>query len=109
MAKDFTITINNPERRLEWLEVLGTTKFHVKSFKPEIPVPTDIGDLNPVFYLDLDLLHPHQYQRLIHYLATKFNLPLGQVKLDLEERGVPIPAADCMVTICNPHKWLGMG
>jgi hypothetical protein len=90
------------------VEVLGTTKFYIKSFKPKLTVLSDAGDLEFVYYLDLDLLHPHQYQRLIKYLSAKFNLPLGQVKLDLEERGIPIPAADCMVTICNPHKWLGM-
>jgi len=106
MGKDFTVTINNAERKLEWLEMVGTTKLYIKSFKPELVTLAGTDEAQPVFYLDLDLLHLQQYQRLIHYLARKFNLPLRQMRRNLEEQGVPIPAADCALTIYNPHRWL---
>jgi hypothetical protein len=36
MSKDFTVTINHPQRRLELLEVFGTARLHIKSIFPEL-------------------------------------------------------------------------
>lgn len=106
MGKDFTVTINHPLRRLEWLEMFGTTCLHIKSITPELTIIPGFDELQQVYYIDLDLLQPHQYRRLIRHIATKFNLPIKQVMEGLKEQGFPVLAADCILTIHNPHKWL---
>ncbi len=106
MAKDFTVTINHPEHRLEWLEVFGTTQVHVKSFVPEFAELIGNDEPQPVYYIDLGCLSRNQYQRLIRHLATKLNMSLDRVKRYLEEQDVPVPADECSLTIHNPHHWL---
>jgi hypothetical protein len=107
MGKDFTVTINNTKRRLEWLEMVGTTSLYVKSITPELAVVPGFDEPQPVYYVDLNLLTPQQQQRLFRHLSTRFNLPIEQVKRLLEEQDVPIPATDCTLMVKNPHKWLG--
>lgn len=106
MSKDFTVTINHPQRRLEWLEMFGTTCLHIKSIRPEFAEVPGFDELQPVYYVDLDCLASHQLTRLIRHLSTRFNLPIDQVEQGLGQQDVPIPAADCVLTINNPYKWL---
>ena len=107
MGKDFTVTINHPRGRLEWLEMFGTTSIHVKSIIPEFTMLPGFDEPQPVYYVDVSLLTPQQRQHLIRHLSTRFNLPLEHVKRQLQQQDVPIPAADCTLMIQNPHKWLG--
>ena len=106
MGKDFTVKINHPQQRLEWLEMFGTTSIHVKSIFPEFAEVMGFDEPQPVYYVDLKLLTPNQRQRLIRHLSSRFNLPVGQVKRQLQQQNVPIPAAGCTLIIKNPHKWL---
>jgi hypothetical protein len=79
----------------------------VKSIIPEVAVLSGFDEPQLVYYVDLDFLTSHQQASLIRHLARKFSLPLEQVKRNLEEEEIPIPATDCMLMINNPHKWLG--
>ena len=106
MGKDFTVTINHPQRRIEWLEMFGTTHIPVKSYIPEFVQIAGNDELQPVYYIDLECLKPRQQQRLIRYFAIKFNVSLEQVKQYIEEQDVPVLAEDCSLTIHNPHRWL---
>ncbi len=106
MSKDFTITINHPQRRLEWLEMFGTASIHVKSIIPEFVMLLGFEEPQPVYYVDLSLLTSQQHQRLIRHLSCRFNLPIEQVKRRLRKQEVPVPATDCTLIIQNPHKWL---
>ena len=106
MGKDFTVTIHHPQRRIEWLEMFGTTSIHVKSIFPEIAVVLGFDDPQPVYYVDLECLTPQQQMRLIRHLAMRLSLSIEQVKNQLREDDVPIPAMDCILTVKNPHKWL---
>jgi hypothetical protein len=106
MSKDFTVTVNHPQRRLEWLEMFGTTYLHVKSISPEYAEVSGCEEPQLVYYVDLDCLTPRQQQRLIRHLSVKFNLSIDQVKQGLAQQEVPIPATDLVLTINNPYKWL---
>ena len=107
MSKDFTVRINHPTRRIECLEMFGTTSLHVKSINPEFVLVPGFDEPQPVYYVDLSLLTPQQRQRLIRHLSSRFNLPIEQVKRQLRKQDVPIRAEDCTLVIQNPHKWLG--
>ena len=106
MSKDFTVTVNHPQRRLEWLEMFGTTCLHIKAITPELAEVPGSEEPQPVYYVDLECLTPPQRQRLIRHLAIKFNLSIDQVERSLAQHDVPIPATDCVLTINNPYKWL---
>ena len=106
MSKDFTVTINHPQRRLELLEVFGTARLHIKSIYPELATLPGCDEPQLVYYLDLIYLRPDQRRRLFRQLAARFNLTEAQVKRELKKQQVPIPAAECTLTIQNPHKWL---
>ena len=106
MSRDFTVTINHPQRRLEWLDVFGTAQLHIKSIFPELITLPGYDEPQLVYYLDLTYLRPQHRQRLFRQLAIRFNLSEAQVKRELKKQEVPIPAADCTLTIQNPHKWL---
>jgi|GEM_PF-2566956 len=107
MAKDFTVSINNPQRRLEWLDMLGTACLHVKSVIPELAMMPGFDEPQPVYYVDLDCLTPQQRQRLIRHLSVRFSLSVEQVERQLEAENIPILAPDCILMVRNPHKWLG--
>ncbi len=106
MIKDLTVTVNHPQRRLEWLEMFGTTCLHVKSITPEFVEVPGCEEPQPVYFVDLDCLTSHQRRRLIRHISIKFNLSIDQVEQGLAQQEVPIPATDCALTINNPYKWL---
>ena len=106
MAKDFTVTINHPLRQIEWLEVFGTTRLHVKSCIPVLDILPGEDEPQPVYYVDLDCLDAHQQKRLIHYLSDRFKVPAAEIQKYLAEEDLPIPAEGCILTVFNPHLWL---
>lgn len=50
-----------------------------------------------VYGLDLSALTPDERERLIDFLAEKFNLPRAEVAGDIDEQGVPVRAEDALV------------
>jgi hypothetical protein len=107
MAKDFTVSINNPQRRLEWLDMLDAACLHVKSVIPELAMMPGFDEPQPVYYVDLDCLTPQQRQRLTRHLSARLSLSVEQVERQLETENIPILALDCVLMVRNPHKWLG--
>jgi len=95
----------DPERIAEWTAVFGSPTVCVKT-----PIP-QLADLpakprSKVYFLDLGELTDEQYNRLIDHIAAKFSLDPFETAADVQKRGVPILADDCMVTVENPQKWL---
>ena len=101
MAKDFKVTIHNPE----WQAILGTTTVCVKTpIRQWADLP---GKPNALIYkLDVAQLEPYQLTALISHLANKFGLSLDETTEDVIKRGVPILADDCVVIIEHPQRWL---
>lgn len=106
MPEDFTVTIIDPKRALEWLQILHTKTFNVTSWLPEWSNLPGLDEPQLCYLLDLDLLEPNQRRRLVRTLATRFEQPVEVVEAQLDQHGVAIPARICQVNIKNPHKWL---
>ena len=104
MAKDFTATITNPARAAEWEALLGATTVYIKS---PLPIPASLPGHPPatIYELDLDLITDEQRQRLIQHFHLKFGVPKDTIMQTLDEMGVSILAADCVITVANPQKW----
>lgn len=103
---DFSVVVHDKTRRLEWIQTLGSESLPVRSFAPEWAEIDGFEEAQPVYFLDLDSLTSEQRERLVRFLASKFGLPLVQVRVKIKDSGVPILARDCTVTVRNPHKWL---
>ena len=105
MSKDFTVTITNPERAADFERVFGSTTVYVESPIPQLATVPGLGEQR-VYKLDLKLLSREQRLRLENYLSGKFVLTEVEVRDLLNERGMPILAQDCIVTVANPQKWI---
>src|SRR4051794_4665359 len=104
MAKDFEVTITDPERAKFFLEVFGRTNVNVTS-----PVPS-LADLpgKPgarIFMLDLKLITVEERERLVAHIAQRFKLPVAEVEASIDTEGVPILDEHCYVVVFNPQKW----
>lgn len=104
MGKDFTVKIHNDDRAKEWLDVLGTTTVYVESPFP-IRMYLPGHDDAEAYMLDLDLITAEQRERLTEHIATKFDIPIDEVRAELDTEGVPILADDCTLTVTNPQNW----
>jgi hypothetical protein len=104
VGKDFTVTITDPERAKFFEEVFGRTTVNVKSPIPELAALPGHPRAR-VFKLDLDLITPEERERLILHLAGRFNVPVEEVRTDLDQEGVPILDKHCYVAVANPMKW----
>jgi hypothetical protein len=100
MSDVFTATVMG-ERAQEFIEVFGTAVVPIQS---PVPVIAELGDEgeHKVFMLDLKRLTHEKYDRLVAHVARKFGAPEAAVDVSLRERGLPIKAQDCVVTI---HTW----
>lgn len=105
MAKDFTVTVHDPERASEFATVFGTTTVCIRSPLPSL---ADLpGRPNALVYeLDLAELTDDQRQRLINHIATKFSIPAEEVAAELDVVGMPILAENVAIAIHNPQRWL---
>ena len=105
MPKDFTVTVTNPERAAQWREMIGSDTVCVQS---PIPEPADLpGHPHALIYLvDLHELNPGQIARLVESLSRRFGLSPEEANRELQERGIPILADDCIVTVAHPQRWL---
>lgn len=103
MAKDFTVTVHNAERKATFERVLGTSTVCVRSLIPErVNLPGKPATL--VYMLDLDQLTAEQWSRLQDHLASKFGLTPEDAASEML-RGVPVLEADCSVVIHSPGRW----
>jgi hypothetical protein len=109
MGKDFTITINaSSPRSLDFIEVFGRREVHIKSFLPQLMKLPDFDEPQLCYLLDLELLSEEELTRLAIYISEKFNAKLDAVVAALRVTEMPILAADCIVSVENPQRWIDL-
>lgn len=100
------VKITDKERRKEWMEYFGTDTVPVKNL---FPVRAEVcGKEKLVYLMDLEKLSNEQRERMIKYIAEKFEDEIkdeeiythesaeAYVREQLDEKGVPILADDCI-------------
>jgi hypothetical protein len=104
--KDFTATINKESARYqEWVDVIGTNEFPIKSPIPEWISAPSVGRA-PFYQMDLAQLTGEQRAKLIKHIAAKFSVDEQEVVSTLDEVGCPILAEDVTVTVYRPQRWI---
>lgn len=104
MPEDFTVTICDPERSKEWEAIFGTVTVPVESPFPTLASLPGLPDV-PAYKLDLELITPEQHEKLVSFLAEKFELPTGEVEELLDAHGMPIFADNCVLGVGIPLEW----
>ncbi len=105
MGKDFTVTVYG-ERGEEFERVFGSNTVHVLLPYPSTVKLDGVDEPQAVYFLDADLLTPDQHAKLVTHLAQKFATSERDVEQYLSHEGLPIRAADSVVSIQQPQKWL---
>lgn len=106
MSEDFKAIINEKSTRYqEWLDIMGTNEFPLKSPIPErLSAPGIEAGL--FFQIDIPLLTEEQRSRLVSRLAIRFNMDGQEVDDELDDIGCVVLDEDVTVIIFNPQKWL---
>jgi hypothetical protein len=106
MSEDFIAIIREKSARYqEWLSIMGTNEFPLKSPIPEWASAPGI-EAALFLQIDLALLTGEQRARLVKHLALKFSIDSREVDQSLDAEGCPILDEDVMVIIRNPQKWV---
>lgn len=105
MGKDFQLTVHD-DRAAEYQRIFGTDTVYVKSPMAEIVTLEGTGERQSVYMLDLSLYDDLTHDRLVSYIARKFNADEADVTKELGERGLPIQAKNATLTVLHPMKWL---
>lgn len=105
MAKDFTVTVSG-ERGQEFKDIFGTATVHVLLPFPYMAQLDGCAEPQAVYMLDADQLGPEQYDRLVLHLARKFASSEAEIRRYLRNEGLPIRAADTVVSVEHPQRWL---
>lgn len=104
--KDFTATINEQSSRYaDWMRVFGTNQVVLKSPLAHAGIFPGVGKKD-CYDVDLAALTPAQRERMILHISERFDIPLEEVRAELDNVGMPILADDVIVTIHNPQRWL---
>lgn len=74
----------------EWQKAIGTRTFPVTTDEPI--VAEVLGDRTMAFFLDMTELDARTLDRITHYLAEKFRMPLDELRHEMKHGGVPILA-----------------
>jgi hypothetical protein len=100
---DFFVQVDGP--RGDVLErVLGSRRVPILGPLP-VPCELPIG-VRECYILDVGALDFDQFWRLTEHLVQAFASPIEAVQEELRNKGMPILAEACSVTILNPQKWL---
>lgn len=91
-----TVTITDPERRQEYLDVLGTDTVQVLDATPT-NVDFDHEKNVSVFMMDLEALSVEQIDSLVLFLAERHQSPPSFVAARLNQDGVAIRADQAQV------------
>jgi hypothetical protein len=106
MGTDFKAIIRESSPRYrEWLSVMGTNEFPLKSPIAGLTHLPGRGEVH-VLMIDVALLSEEQRARLVKHLAAKFGIEESDVASSLDREGVPILDEDVTVVIFNPQRWL---
>jgi hypothetical protein len=107
MGADFTvIIIEDSPRAADFMRVFGRLEVHVKSFIPQLMELPNFYEPQPCYLLDFDFVSEEEFNRLAILMSEKFNANLDAVTKALRATEMPILAADCMVMVENPLRWL---
>lgn len=91
-----TVTITDPERRQEYLDVLGTDTVQVLD-----ATPTNVDFAHeknvPVFMLDLEALSVEQIDNMVLFFSDRHSIPPSYVAVRLDKDGVAIRADQAQV------------
>jgi hypothetical protein len=106
MAKDFTVTISKDSPRAQdFMKAFGRLTVHIESFIPQWMSHPDFEDEQKMYKLDFEFVTEEEFERLVDVINEKFQAERGAVAASLKALGLPILAADCIVTIENPQRW----
>ena len=94
--------VHNLERVKWWRDVFDSDTCPVTSIIPDWGDFPGIG-LAQFYDLDLKAISTEQKQRLIKSIADKFKLTVDEVAADIDRVGVPILAADVVVSSSDPR------
>ena len=107
MSKDFRVTVFEGTQRAEtFMQVFGRLEVCVKSFIPEEINMAGFDEPQLAYWLDLDEITSDERTHMIDYLANRFSLSPQEIESYMNDYGVPIRAAECIVTVLNPQKWV---
>lgn len=102
---DAFVSVEGPRGEM-WEHVLGTRTVPVTSPDPTMADLTEAGrGVEPCYFLRLDALSASQRMALIRYVAERFEQDRDSVAAEIIEKGVPIPAEGCRVTLYKPVSW----
>ena len=104
MSKDFEATITHPVRVKLFEEVFGRNTVYITS-----PVAQDVwiegvGEAR-AYMLDMKLVTPVEFDRLVAALARRFGASPEEVAATIGRDGVPILERNCRVVVHNPTRW----
>jgi hypothetical protein len=105
VSTDFCATLREDSPRYQdWMQVFGTDTVYLKA-----PIPNwyDLPGRGATSCFDLDIasLTEEQKERMITFLANRFDVAEDVVRQDLDEIGCPIVTEDVALAIMNPLKW----
>lgn len=104
MGSDFEVTINDEERKKNFIEVFGTNSVKVKSPFAELIIRPN-GEEALAYFLDLTLITEEERERLINNIVKRFNQSVDFVRENLDKMGVPILKEHCSLWIESPQRW----
>jgi hypothetical protein len=104
MGKDFIATITNEERAADIEAIFGSRDMFLKSFIPDGVLWN--GETKLAYQIDLEMYGDEIIDKLTEFLATKFSIPIEDVKRDLPAIGCPLLADDCIIEVKNPMRWI---
>lgn len=106
MSHDFKATINRESSRAaSWQAVFGSYEVPLQSPMPTLASAPGI-EAGLFYLLDLQALTSAQRERLIDYIASKFQIDAREVAETLDEVGCPILDEDVTITVFNPQRWI---
>ena len=106
MGCDFTVTVYDEVRGMEFEKVFGTRTVPVISPIPEWAKLPGFEEAKAVYDLDLQRISADQRERLVTHIAEKFGLEPSAVEADLDEVGMPILADECVASLGDIRKFL---
>lgn len=89
--------VTNPDRLALWQAVFDGDEVPITSIVPDVGDFPGIGEQR-FYHLDLKAISAEQRRRLVLSIADKFNQPVAFVEANLNIIGVPILAADVVVS-----------
>jgi len=106
MAKEFQCRIIDPIRKELFMSVFGRDTVNVISPMP-MRAELEGRGVEFVYMLDLNEISPDEKKKLVETLAETFGSSPEEVENQMNDEGLPIGAAGCIVTVDHGSRgWL---